>query len=279
MKKNVVLWSSISGGVLIAIVAIIIAVVCANNGAKNSDTNSEDNNGGSSVVVDGGDSGSKTGKDGNDGQNGNDSQDADNFEIKEEDGKVIIKLGEITTQVYYHDGEKVTDYEVYLEWKSHKEAEEMLGYYETLAEEDETIDSIKVMGQYLVYNYNEEGFGGIETYEDLVDYAKTFNVLVEAAKKAAKEAADEEFDLMSGIELPMPENCEILSTVEEADGIKMFVEWEDLQAARDYRLAVKQAGEYGTVEEVPGFFAFQGVTIRISYDEENAENNYVLFYE
>lgn len=111
--------------------------------------------------------------------------DVDDYEIKEEEGKVIINLDDTTTQVYYHDGEKVIDFESYKLYKNHKEAEEM---YDTLkaygtAFEDETLDSLEVKGKYLVYNYNEKGFNGITTYEELKNYAQKYNVLLDNNEK------------------------------------------------------------------------------------------------
>lgn len=38
------------------------------------------------------------------------------------------------------------------------------------------IYSIDVKGQYVVYNYNKEGYG-IETYDKLIEFAKAYNIL------------------------------------------------------------------------------------------------------
>ena len=80
---------------------------------------------------------------------------------------------------------------------------------------------------------------------------------------------------------PQPENCEIAGPVDYAAGTMIRVNWNDLDAAKAYKKVVGQLGEFGTIEanDEETFYAFQGVGIRISYDAENADNNYVVIME
>ena len=209
-----------------------------------------------------------------------DEKDVIDYEIKEEDGKVIIKLGGVLTQVYYHDNEKVTDFELYMEYKDNQEAQQMYEYLDayskSLSEPDDTIDYIEVRGKYVVYNYNEKGFNEVVTYEQLVEYAKAYNIILDANNKKNEE------DQISwpSVEYPRPDNCVLVSLVPDASGVKLIVKWADVEAAKAYKKVVKENGDYGIVEgDEVNHYAFQGTKVRISYDKNNESENYILFID
>ena len=89
------------------------------------------------------------------------------MELYSDDTKYVFKTDENTTGIFYHNGDKITGYEVRVDCKTQEVAE--LTKEEYLAEsEDEDIKSINVEGNYLIVEY------GPEEYKDLtLDAIKT----------------------------------------------------------------------------------------------------------
>lgn len=207
-------------------------------------------------------------------QSSKDEKNVENYVIEEEDGKVIIPLTGNTTQVYYHDGKNVTDFEVYIDWGSNKEAKSMYNSLKDMMTDEALgeIDSIDVKGQYVVYNYNKEGYG-IETYDELIEFAKVYNIILDAN---SKYKAEDEISWVS-TDYPRPDDCTLVSAKDDINGIKVFVKWDSIEAAKEYKSVIKNLGDFGTVEETDDYFAFQGTKVRISYSNTDEKENYILF--
>ena len=99
-----------------------------------------------------------------------------NLELYSDDTKFVVKQDDHTTGIYYHNGDVVTGYEVYVEYATAEEAKLAAQGYQ-LTEDDE-IESFKVEGNKIHVTYKES------LYEDIsVEQLKQSFALIEALKE------------------------------------------------------------------------------------------------
>lgn len=228
--------------------------------------------------------GDKTNSENNQNNSNNNSSEKENskdnevvdYEIKDEDGKVIIDLGGSTTQVYYHDGEMITDFEIYLDWKDNKTAKEMAAIAKQAA--DDSIDWIEAKGKYVVYNYKEGNYNDMTTYEELRDYAKVFNVVLDANNKK-NEADTMEWPTS---DYPRPDNCVLVKLAQDASGVKLIVKWNSAEDVTAYKkLLAKEYDVTFYTSEGDGINNnnYIGKEISLFYSKSDENQNYILFNE
>lgn len=92
----------------------------------------------------------------------------------------------------------------------------------------------------------------------------------------SKSKAVDEISWVS-TDYPRPDDCTLVSAKDDINGIKVFVKWGSIEAAKEYKSVIKNLGDFGTVEETDDYFAFQGTKVRISYSNTDEKENYILF--
>ena len=97
-----------------------------------------------------------------------------NLEMYSDDSKYIINVTDNTRGIYYHDGEKITGYEIRIEYDSAELAEQARQTYNQ--EDGDNIKSIKVDGNELIVEFGPE------------EYEKTSLKDVEAAYSLIKKS-------------------------------------------------------------------------------------------
>lgn len=81
--------------------------------------------------------------------------DYDNIDLYSDDTKMVFTVSDTVSGVYYHDGEKITGYEVYAKYDTPALAEAAKLTYD---DSDENIESMTVKGNYLVVKYKESEY-------------------------------------------------------------------------------------------------------------------------
>ena len=79
------------------------------------------------------------------------------LEVSEEDNKIVFKQSDIMTAIYYHDGEKLTGYEAYIDYESPELAATAKAEAEADVESDQA-ESITVEGNRLHVVFKEEAY-------------------------------------------------------------------------------------------------------------------------
>ncbi len=79
------------------------------------------------------------------------------LEVSEEDNKIVFKQSDIMTAIYYHDGEKLTGYEVYIDYESPELAAAAKAEAEADVEADQA-ESITIEGNRLHVVFKEEAY-------------------------------------------------------------------------------------------------------------------------
>ena len=101
------------------------------------------------------------------------------FNLESSDDKTVITYTDKIKVVYYHDDEKVTDMEYYMDCGSVEQAQDIYNAYRIAKTYDlEEVDSFEVKGQYIIINYNENGYEA-HTLEELKELEESYKQLQE----------------------------------------------------------------------------------------------------
>lgn len=81
------------------------------------------------------------------------------FTPPSEDSESTIswQIGNVT-YVYYHNGDKVTGFETYIECATEAEAEKMVNEYDPGSDQENGIESVVQKGKYICVTYNSQGY-------------------------------------------------------------------------------------------------------------------------
>lgn len=99
-----------------------------------------------------------------------------NFNLESTDDKTVLTYTDTVKVVYYHDNEKILDMEEYIDCGSKEAAEILLNTYKMTASQETGIDSVDMKGQYIIINFNEEGYEAT-TLEELKDLEEQYSKL------------------------------------------------------------------------------------------------------
>ena len=81
----------------------------------------------------------------------------ENVEVKSNNSTISFMIADTSEAIYYHDGEKITGYEIHIKYDTSEEANLAKTSYD-LGEEDEGIESVTVKGNTLIVKYNPSSY-------------------------------------------------------------------------------------------------------------------------
>ncbi len=99
-----------------------------------------------------------------------------NVSLTDEGNKYVIKTNENTSATYYHDGQKITGYEIRITYANNEEAEIAKNSY--AREEGDNIESINVEGNDIIVKFTPEEYSD-ESLESIRQLYEAISVIQE----------------------------------------------------------------------------------------------------
>lgn len=98
------------------------------------------------------------------------------IDLESNSRKEVIKYSDIMTYVYYHDKKNVTGFEIYLKYDNHDAAQIMYDSNKNAGNYNSSmLEKVEVVDNYIIMTYNETGYQGIKTYEELMKFSNKYN--------------------------------------------------------------------------------------------------------